>query len=114
MALTSDSKLFFLIESCLYSILEKNKLKSLSLETSFEDDKVIYETLELIRDEIRQLERQQQSLEEDENMFVKISTPILKNKVYRDAERQRRLLNQSARLLQKAGGVAGIRRSGRV
>lgn len=76
MALTSDSKLFFLIESCLYSILEKNKLKSLSLETSFEDDKVIYETLELIRDEIRQLERQQQSLEEDENM----STEMLKDR----------------------------------
>ncbi|EMR11261.1 hypothetical protein PNEG_00291 [Pneumocystis murina B123] len=70
----SNSKLFFLIESCLYSILEKNKLKSLNLEPSFEDDKIIYETMKLIKDEIHELEIKQKDLEENRNM----STEILK------------------------------------
>ncbi|KTW30854.1 hypothetical protein T552_00565 [Pneumocystis carinii B80] len=76
MASLSDSKLIFLIESCLYSILEKNKLKSLNLETSFEDDKIIYETMKLIKEEIYGIEMRQKDLEEKGNM----STEILKYK----------------------------------
>ncbi|KAG5439288.1 hypothetical protein PCANB_001587 [Pneumocystis canis] len=64
-------QLIFLLESALYLILERNKLKSLNLEILSEDEKQIYETLKVIEKGIRNFEEKLSIYEENTNISTK-------------------------------------------
>ncbi|KTW27132.1 uncharacterized protein T551_03126 [Pneumocystis jirovecii RU7] len=76
--MTTYSYLIFLLESAFYSILEKNKLKSLNLEISSEDEKHINKTMKAIKERIYKIEQEQSDFENN----VNISTETLKQQEY--------------------------------
>ncbi|KAG5519242.1 hypothetical protein PMAC_002330 [Pneumocystis sp. 'macacae'] len=72
------SYLIFLLESAFYSILEKNKLKSLNLETSLEDEQYINKTMKTIKEGIYKAEQEQADFRNNINIPIE----ILKQKEY--------------------------------
>ncbi|KAG4304052.1 hypothetical protein PORY_002575 [Pneumocystis oryctolagi] len=78
MSLLTNSHLIFLLESAFHSILERNKLKSLNLETSLEDEQQIHKTMKSIKEGIHDFEKKQCDFEKKTN----ISTNILKQREY--------------------------------
>ncbi|KAK9465970.1 hypothetical protein V1512DRAFT_248430 [Lipomyces arxii] len=64
----STSRLLLLADSTLVSVLERNRLKSLDLEPSASEEAGIQRNLQLLKDGIADLEREQSIAESDANM----------------------------------------------